>query len=68
MVGEITKPVQINNAYIILKMEDKRLVEKKINFEKEMNKLILLEKDKQLNQYSLMHFNRIKNNLFIDES
>lgn len=67
-VGEITKPVQINNAYIILKMEDKRLVEKKINFEKEMNKLILLEKDKQLNQYSLMHFNRIKNNLFIDEN
>ena len=36
-------------------MEDKRLVEKKINFEKEMNKLILIEKDKQLNQYSLMH-------------
>ena len=34
---------------------------------KEIEKIIIIEKDRQLNQYSVMYFNRIKNNLFIND-
>ena len=67
-IGQITNPIQINNGYIILKLEDKRLVERNIDMDKELKKLIVFEKEKQLNQYSLMYFYRIKKNLFINES
>jgi len=66
--GEITNPIQINNGYIILKLEDKRSVKKDVDIDKELKKLIVFEKEKQLNQYSLMYFYRIKKNLFINES
>jgi len=65
--GEISKPIQINNTYLIIKINEKRTVEKKTNTNQEMKKLILIEKNRQLNQYSLMYYNRIKNNLFINE-
>ena len=67
-IGQVTSPIQINNGYIILKLEDKRLVERNIDIDKELKKLIVFEKEKQLNQYSLMYFYRIKKNLFINES
>ncbi len=60
-------PIQINNSYLIIKINEKRNVEREINIEKEMEKLIIIEKDRQLNQYSVMYFNRIKNNLFIND-
>ena len=66
--GQITNPIQISNGYIILKLEDKRLVKRNIDIDKELKKLIVFEKEKQLNQYSLMYFYRIKKNLFINES
>jgi peptidyl-prolyl cis-trans isomerase SurA len=66
-VGEITDPIQINNGYIIIKLNDKRLIKRNIDIDKEMKKLIIYEKDKQLNQYSLMYFNRVKKNLLINE-
>ena len=65
--GEISDPIQINNAYLIIKVNEKRTIESKIDIEKEMKKLVIIEKDKQLNQYSIMYFNRIKNNLFIND-
>ena len=66
-IGEITDPIQINNGYIIIKLNDKRLIKRNIDIDKEIKKLVIYEKDKQLNQYSLMYFNRIKKNLLINE-
>ena len=66
-IGEITDPIQINNGYIIIKLNDKRLIKRIIDIDKEIKKLVIYEKDKQLNQYSLMYFNRIKKNLLINE-
>lgn len=67
-IGEITKPIQVNSTYLILKLENKRKKEVKINIEKELEKLIIYEKDKQLNNYSLMFFNKVKKNIYINES
>ncbi len=65
--GEVSNPIQVNNAYLIIKINEKRNVERKIDIKKELKKLVIIEKDRQLNQYSVMYFNRIKNNLFIND-
>jgi len=65
--GQYTKPIQINNAFLILKINDSRENEKKINFDKEFEQLIIIEKNKQLNNFSIIHFNKIKKNINISE-
>ena len=67
-VGNITRPIQANNGFLILKLANKRKIETKINFEKELKKVIIYEKNKQLNQLSLIYFNKIKQNILISES
>ena len=65
--NELTKPVQTNNGYLILKLNDKRIVNKEINFEDEFNKLVSFEKEKQYNQISNIFYNKIKQNTYISE-
>ena len=66
-VGKLTRAIQIGNNFMILKINDKRKINKKINFDEELKKLIIYEKNKQLNQRSLIYFNKIKKNIFISE-
>ena len=66
-VGEITKPIQIGNGFLLLKINNKRKRNININFEDELNKLINIEKNKQFNQFSIIYFNKIKQNTAIDE-
>tara|TARA_Y100001970_G_scaffold290167_1_gene422848 strand:+ start:2378 stop:3310 length:933 start_codon:yes stop_codon:yes gene_type:complete len=65
--GETTKPIQISNGFLILKINEKRQKEKKINFEKEFQKMIKREKNNQFNQFSIIYFNKIKQNININE-
>ena len=66
-IGEITKPIKIRNFFLILKIEDKKESKIKIDFEKELKKLINFETNKQFNQFSLIYLNKIKQNTFISE-
>jgi len=66
-LNEITKPIQANNGYLIIKINNKRQKEKEIDFNKSFNLLFNKEKNRQLNQYSLIYFNKIKQNIFISE-
>ena len=66
-IGQHTKPIQINNAFLVLKINDIRENEEKINFDKEFEQLIIIEKNKQLNNFSIIHFNKIKKNINISE-
>ena len=66
-IGEITKPMKIRNLFLILKIEDKKESKIKIDFDKELKKLINLEKNKQFNQFSLIYLNKIKQNIFISD-
>ena len=66
-IGEITKPIKIRNFFLILKIEDKKESKIKIDFEKELEKLINFEANKQFNQFSLIYLNKIKQNTFISE-
>ena len=65
--GETTRPIQISNGFLILKINEKRQKEKKINFEKEFQKMIKREKNNQFNQFSIIYFNKIKQNIIINE-
>ena len=65
--NELTQPIQANNGYLIIKLNDKRIVNKEINFEDELNKLVNFEKEKQYNQISNIFYNKIKQNTYISE-
>ena len=66
-VGQVTKPVQMSNGFILIKINNKREKNIKINFDEELNKLINIEKNKQYNQFSSIYFNKIKQNILISE-
>ena len=66
-IGEITKPIKIRNLFLILKIEDKKESKIKIDFDKELKKLINFEKNKQFNRFSLIYLNKIKQNIFISD-
>ena len=66
-VDELTKPIQTSSGYLILKLNGKKEIEAELNFEKEFNKMVIEEKNRQLNQFTLIYFNKIKKNIFISE-
>ena len=66
-IKQLTKPIQVTNGYLIIKLNDKRERKMKIDFEKTLKKMILEEKNRQLNQFSLIYFNKIKQNTFVSE-
>lgn len=66
-IGEVSKPIILPTAVLILKIEDKKKIETEIDISKELKKLKNFELDNQLNRYSLLYYNKIKKNLIINE-
>ena len=66
-IGNITKTIRVANGFVILLLNDKRNITKKINLDEERKNLISDEKDKQLNQLSTIYFNKISKNAKIKE-
>ena len=66
-IGEITKPIKIRNLFLILKIEDKKENKIKIDFDKNLKKLINFETNKQFKQFSLIYLHKIKQNIFISD-
>jgi parvulin-like peptidyl-prolyl isomerase len=64
-IGSITEPIPIFGGVLILKVGNKRVEETNMDLDKEMKKLIEIEKNKQLNNFSTNYFNQIKNNIKI---
>lgn len=65
--GEITKPILTPNGYLVLKIDDIELTKIKFDKEKELKELINSKTNEQLNQQSILYFNKIKKNTEIDE-
>ena len=59
---EISSPINIGSNYILLKINEIRKSEKKIDKKEEFKKLELLERDRQLNKFSMIYFNKVKIN------
>ncbi len=65
--GQHTNIIQINNNFLILKIEKIRVNTVAIDKEKELEKMIAFETDKQLNQFSRIYFDKAKINYSINE-
>ena len=66
-VGEVSKPIQIANNFLILKIENKKQKKNKLNKKKLLKEAILFEQNKQYSQFSIKHFNKVKINSIISE-
>jgi peptidyl-prolyl cis-trans isomerase SurA len=62
-VGEITKPIVLSNGILVLKLVDTKNLDTNIDIENELKKAIRYERNRQLNQYSKIYYNKIKKNL-----
>ncbi len=66
-IGDISKPIEFPNGYLILKINDKRELKQKIDIDKEFRELINYERNKQLNQFSLLLYKKLKQNITVNE-
>ena len=66
-INEISNPIKYPNGYLILKINDKKEIKQVINIEKELKERVAFEKNKQLNQFSLLYYRKLKQNEVIDE-
>ena len=64
-IGEMTPAMKRTSGYLILKVEN--IKEEKIDFDfnKEYKKILNFEKNKKLNQFSMIYFNKVKSNILI---
>ncbi|MDC0359919.1 peptidylprolyl isomerase [Candidatus Pelagibacter ubique] len=62
-VGDITKPIVLSNGILILKLINTKSLDTTVDIENELKKAINYERNRQLNQYSKIYYNKIKKNL-----
>ena len=67
MIGEISKPIQTAGGTIILKLDNKEMVQGKIDKEKEIKKIFISERDRILNQYSILYFKELENKAYVEK-
>jgi peptidyl-prolyl cis-trans isomerase SurA len=65
--NEYSDPILTPGGFLILMIEDKKEIEKKIDLEKELNDLIRINTNQQLSQFSAMHLNRVMMDVSINE-
>ena len=65
--NEYSTPLQIDNNFLIFKINDIREVKTEINKDKELNKMVYVETTKQLDRFSNIFYNKIKLNSEISE-
>ena len=65
--GEYSSAIQFGNNFLILKIEDKKIKKIETNKKLILKKMTEFEKNKQLNQFSNIYFNKIKVNYVINE-
>ena len=65
--GQISKPIKINENFLILGIDDIRINKKKIDKNKIYSNRILYKKNQQLERFSLAYFAKVKQNIQINE-
>ena len=66
-INEFTKPIVVPGGFLILKINDIKTQKSEINLNTELKKLIQKTRNNQLNQYSKIYFNKVKENMEINE-
>jgi peptidyl-prolyl cis-trans isomerase SurA len=64
---DISKPFKIPSGFLIIKLDDVKNEKIEINYDEELLKIINLERNRQLNQFSSIYYKKIQRNSYIDE-
>ncbi len=64
-IGEFSKPMRTSSGFMIIKIEDKKEYELKLNLNEKVEEVIKFKTNDQLNQFSKMYFNKLKKDLII---
>ena len=66
--NEFSKPISTAGGTLILYIDDIKEIEVQgINKETEISKMISLERDRQLNEFSILHYKKIENSIYVKE-
>jgi peptidyl-prolyl cis-trans isomerase SurA len=65
--GQISKPIKINENFLILAIDNTKINKKKIDKSKILSNRILYYKNQQLERFSLAYFGKIKQSIQINE-
>jgi peptidyl-prolyl cis-trans isomerase SurA len=65
--GQISKPININENFLILKIDDAKINKQKIDKIRILSDRISYEKNQQLERFSLAYFSKIKQSIKINE-
>ena len=66
-VGDFTKPIVTSGGILILKLNDVKTENFKVDKDKQLKKMIEFERNRQLTKFSTLHYKRIYNNTEIYE-
>ena len=62
-VGENTNPINLTGGNIILKINEIKKELKKIDIDKELDKIFKYEQNRQLNNFSTIYYNKVKSKI-----
>ena len=65
--AQVSEPIEIPNGYLLIKLNQKRELENKIDLDLEIKKQINFEQNRQLNSFSLNFYKKLKQNSIINE-
>ncbi len=65
--NEYSDVIKVNENFIILKINEIKIIDKKFDKKKEIEKLIQIEKNKKLEKFSRIYFNKVKTQYLINE-
>ena len=65
--NEITNPIEYPSGYLLIKINDKREMKQIISLDKELEDLVNYEKNRQLSQFSLLFYKKLKQSSIINE-
>lgn len=66
-INEISKPIKIESGFLLIRLNNKREIKEEINLEDQLEKLISQEKNRQLNNFSIIFYKKLKKNIDINE-
>ena len=66
-IGEVSKPIISSSGIIFLKVNDKKKIDAQIDKEKEMKRLFSFERDRILNEFSIIYYKEIENKAYVEK-
>ncbi len=66
-INQISEPIKIKGGYLIIKLNNKREFNEKVDIENQIDELIRKETNRQLNAFSNIYYKKLKKGIIINE-